>query len=289
MRSVIDREGRLFGIINVIDALVLAVVLSLAPALYYGYRLVHQPLPPPAPAPEPPPPVWVTARALMVGMSCEALALVSPGDVEMDPAAGGGERVRVLAVGPLNWGEATRPVIVALRCVQEGSRLLLYKERPLKVGSRLVLESEEWDGVALIQEWHLGETDPGWGVSFVRPGHVESVQLEWVQVKLMIQDLLPELAGVIAVGDRVVAAGASQEARVVAVQDPVPGAIPGRMTVQCDIQMECARSGGERLFRQSPVKIGRMFRVETDRYSLEGVIVQITPVAQPLPVEGAGA
>ncbi len=290
MHQLIDREGRIFGVINVIDALVLAVVLTLTPALYYGYRLVRQPPPPPpvAPAP-PPPPTWVTARALMVGMSYEALALVSQGDVEMEETAGGGERVRVLAVGSIDTIGMTRSVVIAVRCTQEGSRSRLYRGKPVKVGSRLVLESEEWDGVALVQEFRLGEVDPSQLMSAATTSLGETTRRERIVVRVLIQNLLPELVAALRVGDQWESSTDRQALRVVAVGAPVAGTVSGLVAVRCDVEVESIASGNSWLYERDPLKIGRVLRVETDRYSFEGTILSVAPVGSEGDAGDAGA
>ena len=43
MVKIIDKEGRLFGRINVIDFIVLLFILGLMPMFYYGYRIFKLP------------------------------------------------------------------------------------------------------------------------------------------------------------------------------------------------------------------------------------------------------
>ena len=45
--QIIDKEGRLFGLINVIDFIVLCFILSLTPMLYYGWKIAHKSKPKP--------------------------------------------------------------------------------------------------------------------------------------------------------------------------------------------------------------------------------------------------
>lgn len=49
MTQFIDKKGRLFGKINVIDFLVLVFILCLMPVFYFGYKIIDKPLPPPPP------------------------------------------------------------------------------------------------------------------------------------------------------------------------------------------------------------------------------------------------
>ncbi len=290
MHQLIDREGRILGVINVIDALVLAVILTLTPAFYYSYRLVHQPPPPPPVAPSPPtPPTWVTVRGLMIGLPYEALTLVSPGDVEMDPTAGGGELARIVAVWPIDTLAMTRPVVIALRCVREGSRLLLYKGKPIKVGNRLVLEPDEWDGVVLVQEFRVGEVESSQLMPMATTLPEGAAQHERAVVRVTIQNLFPEVASVIHEGDYSISPTDRQELRVVEVQDVTAGTVPGMVTVQCNVEIECILSGAERFYERTPVKIGRVLRVETERYSVEGTILSVTPIASVGGVSDVGA
>ncbi len=42
---IIDEKGKLFGKINIIDLLVILVLIALSPMIYFGYRIINQPLP----------------------------------------------------------------------------------------------------------------------------------------------------------------------------------------------------------------------------------------------------
>lgn len=286
MRSIVDRDGRLFGLINVIDALVLAVVVSLTPALYYGYRLVHQPPPPPAPAPPPPPVEWVAVLGDMTGMTYEALALVSVGDTESD--ANGEAVARIEAVKPLALSAGSSPVVVALRCVPENGRLL-YKGRFLKVGSRILMEPDEWDGVVLVKTIQRGPIDSmSWLSATTTAVAQATAPQRRVVARVVLYNILRELGEVIHVGDRSVDDVNQPTMRVTAVSGPTASTVPGLVTVDCEVEFIGSEVDGQIYYRDNLLKTGKTFTIETDHYSLSGTLVDVR-VGSELVAEASGA
>ena len=79
--KVIDEKGRLFSKINVIDFLIILFLLCLAPAFYFGYKIVTKKPVVIAPEME-----WIEieANCRLIKLRPEVLQLISVGDKELD-------------------------------------------------------------------------------------------------------------------------------------------------------------------------------------------------------------
>lgn len=281
MRPVIDRDGRLFGVINVVDALVMIGLVIVAYFLYQGYRLVSMPTAdrPQVPASEKLPEEWVTVLIGLRELTYEELKMVHPGDREM--AGGGSEILRLEAVGPFSAPTRVLPVIASLRCVREGSRLS-FNGVPVQMGQEVKLKLTEWSSNGEI-----------WKV--LSPAEAEIWRLRWdgarrqsindtarthrIEVRVYFERLPAELASVVAKGDRWVhpLTGETLVVRVVEKQGSATRSesIQG-MTVTCQVQLECTELHGELFFgRDQIVHVGVPFLLMTDRYRLEGVITDL--------------
>lgn len=244
--ELIDDEGNLFGVVNIIDALV---VLLIAAVVVAGVALVVGGDEPPEPTP-----TGTTNVTLDLGTQPEFIAsAINEGDTY---SQGSNTQLTVTDVYAAPGGNQPR---VTLRArvqapLQGGS--LSYADAPLRLGRALDIATERYQVSGRIRAVGQGDT------------------LTREQTTVVVRDRISTAqARALAAGDEIRVAGR----RVATVEDvaifPTGNANERIAFVEADL--ETYRSGDTRRFGATPVREGQTLQLPTEAYTLSGRIERV--------------
>jgi len=251
----IDERGRLFGLVNVIDALVVLLVLAV---LVAGLALVY----PPGAGGEP------ASRYATVELAQQPAYVadrISAGD-RMVTRAGN------VTVTDVYVTDAETDTTVVARVEVNGTlveredrsgRAFVYDEEPLRAGRRLDINTTEYTARGIVTN-----------VS------TEGRSLPTERTSVRIQTTVPTATvDAISTGDTYAVAG-DTIATVESVQT-FPTNRSDRRLVTLGVTMETIRQSGVRTFAGRPTTVGASVPVRTDSYDLNGTIVATGTLARP--------
>lgn len=212
--KILDEKGRLFGKINIIDFLALAVLIAGLPLAYFGYRIINRPAVV-VEAPKETKDVEINCK--FVKLKPEVLALLAVGDKEMDQQG--------QVMGQLTWLGASAPyrynfdlgqgrtIVVEDTQLKEISAKfkfagevrdsgIYYKGQRVNIGSPLEFKSEKYNVQAIPM------ADP------------ESVQIKekktvWLDLDVTFTGLDEKTVKLISMGDKELSADASLMAEII--------------------------------------------------------------------------
>lgn len=253
--EVIDEEGRLFGVVNVVDAVALLLVVAVVVAgaslvLGGGEDPTSEPTPEPTSKPTPEPELENRTVSLAVGQVSPAVAaLVDPGPVTV---AGTSATITDVYVTP-GSGESAL-VFVRLRLPGQATEAgFLVAGSPVRYGRKLVVDTPEYRLTGRVDALGAEET---FG-TVTRAVTVEA-------------NVSRAIAGAVTAGDsqRV---GDITVATVTDVE--VTGGNDDRRTISVTLEIRGRLDGETLTYAGQPVRLGSRLRVRTARYQFTGEVV----------------
>ena len=276
----IDEKGRLFGKVNIIDFLVIAFLFSLAPMVYFGYKLFNRPIAPVST----PINFTIDLYCRLQDLTPEQLKFISVGDILLDDA--GNNIGEVLSIEEpsvhsyavdLGGGNIVsrqdpnrRQVLLKARVLCEIiNDAFFYKGEKILIGSKVNLKTNKYTSEGII------ESEP------------KSTLVQVIKVKF--NNLIPEVANSISVGD----AGRDQEGNIIGkvksivsndLSEVVLTTTEGNMVVTrvpinrdvvLMIEALCRKRNNALFFNKQAVKVGNSILFSTDKYDLNGTILSI--------------
>lgn len=244
--KLLDDDGDLFGVVNIIDALVLVLVLT---AVFAGAALVFQP------SPEPEGPTLGTTNATLdLGpQPSYIVSAINEGDTH---EVGKNSELTITDVHLTPRGQQPHVVLrVELQGVVEGESIA-YADAPPRLGRRLAITTDRYQVQGRIRA--LGGGD--------------SVAVE--EATVVIRDTVPVAeAREVTQGDEIRLVG-----RTVATVEDVAAYATGDPTervVFVEATLRTYDQGGERHFGGSPLRRGQPVGLSTDVYTLSGRIERV--------------
>ena len=265
--TILDEDGRLFGVLNVVDALVVLFILAAALA---GVAVVD-PF-----AAEPTPAGSAAANATrhvtvdLGGQSGAVAGAISAGD---NATLDGGDRIDVtdVYVGPGEGPNAT----VLVRAKLDGQlrerpetngTVFVLNGTPIEEGGRIVLDTAEYraDGEVLS----IGTEDD---------------ELDTDTLPIVLEaSVSTSVAEAIGVGDTDRVAG--RPVASVETVETVPGPTGDNRTALLGVALRTVNRSGTITYGREEVKLGSTVRFGTDTYDLSGTVVRrgnATPAGEP--------
>ena len=279
---IIDENGRLFGKINVIDFLVILFLFCFTPMLYFGYKLFYRPV------------VFSTISPRLTSLDFyfriddlepNVLKLISVGDIFLDEA--GNNLGEALSVGEpsiysynvdLGAGNIIsrqdpnrRQILVKVRIPGEiKNNLLYYNGEKINIGSKINIKTTKYNVEGVI------ESEP------------KSTLQEKILLKVKFKNIIPEIAGLINIGDE----NRDDAGNVLAQIKSIIGNQPSEVVVQengalintyqpinrdvvLQIEAICTKIGVKLLFGKSIIKVGTEILFSTEKYDITGTIISV--------------
>ncbi len=160
MAKIIDQKGKVFGLINVIDLSVILILLSFAPLIFIGYKIIGQ-----TKEKEMRDKKSVTIKIKLAEVEPEFISIVSKGDVERDSLGNKiGELIAISSIKPSKvWvivdnkmlatidHPVKKDIIVDVRVsCTKNKGVLYYKSDPVKIGNAIVLSTDIYNLSGLV-------------------------------------------------------------------------------------------------------------------------------------------
>lgn len=262
MKGIIDEKGRVFGIINLIDFLVIAFLLLMAPLVYFGYKVIVMQRPQP-----------VRSNIKEVFLNCQFTRLnpgiaekIAVGDKEMD-ARGfvTGEIIELSPVIADSMADGLKRRNVYLRLRLEFKEAdLFYKDNLILYDSEFVFVTNKYSSVVKVKE--------------------ELMQM--LKVNISLKELNEETVSLIAPGDKEKDSAGMTIAEIVNVGKPVESSFElelnrGKFTIvkiidkkqiTTEMILRCQKIDNVIYFKGKELSCNSPIDFVTDKYRVRGFL-----------------
>lgn len=258
----IDEKGRLFGVINVIDFLVIVFLLSVIPAIYFGYRIITMQKPGP-----------FRSKFIEVYLNCKLVKLgpdiankVSINDRELDSKGTViGQVIELGKIEPYEKNPLLKQRQALLRLKLEFREAdLFYKDDLVDCDSELIFKTNKYTAAARVND--------------------ELTKM--LSVNITLRDLDEHTAVLIKAGDKEIGAAGKIIAEIVRVGKPVEsfreieldrgrftvGKIINKKQITAEMILRCQEISNDFYFKGVPLTYDSPVKFVTDRYKVKGFL-----------------
>jgi hypothetical protein len=289
LKTIIDRKGRLFGKINVIDFLVVVFLFCFIPMFYYGYKIFTKRSAIPTKE------IQLEERiidlyVILKEIDEDMVKLISVGDKDINEL--GQIEAEILRLGKIEnnsldinlgnnvsvTGQDSRKKQIStkmrMRCQIEDGKYLYFKGKKITRSTLFEFKTDKYKVKGIIAK--MFEIAP----------LVPFVKEKWITLRVEISGVLPEIAKVIKEGDVEKNAFDEVVARIQSIINNKPSQLlsvreddvvvlnhPFNRDMLLSLNVLCAEREGVYYFKNYPVKMGNNIVLAMELYSISGVIV----------------
>lgn len=286
--SIIDRKGRLFGKINVIDFLVILLLVCILPVFYFGYKITNRPA---VNIPERKT-VEIKTKCRIIEIPQEIAKSILVNDKELDETGQViGEIIFLGQVKPYTYefgignGEKIIKTDEQLKQIEADLNLkaeikgdqIYYKNKLIRIDLPLEFKTNKYELIFVP-------------VTVKKDRAEESA----VKIKVFFQNLIPEIASLVAIGDKqveiirdggealviarvgkIISNSSSEILNLSSGGAWVTAGHPKNRDLVLEIESLCVRRPEGLFMKDKPIKAGLAYNFSTELYSISGVIVGV--------------